>query len=180
MPNNTSVLDNFGKIYWSYYLMLERKFIETFDYIELDEINANAYSKNFLALLLNVGAEVDNFFKTICEDVYKDPVEKRSTITTYAHMIFFTDLLKIKNAQVKIIGIDKPICPFENWDLNNPSTSLKWWDAYNNIKHNRLKNERFASQNNALYALSGLFLLEWRYIFYFIDRKCIFEIRFII
>lgn len=60
------------------------------------------------------------------------------------------------------------IQPFKSWD-NLPATSYKkeqwkkvftpeWWEAYQNVKHNRLANENMATLECTVYAVAGLFL----------------------
>lgn len=52
--------------YWRYYLMLEKKFIHTFSYVELAEGNYNTYSNEYALLLQSIGAELYSFFKVYC------------------------------------------------------------------------------------------------------------------
>ena len=52
--------------HWKYYLMLENKFLNILNYVELTADNYNTYSNEFAALLQIIGAELDNFFKVYC------------------------------------------------------------------------------------------------------------------
>lgn len=52
--------------YWRYYLVLEEKFKNTLNYIELDWQNAGTFSNEYALLLQSIGAELDNFFKVYC------------------------------------------------------------------------------------------------------------------
>ena len=54
------------KHYWRYYLVLEEKFKNTLNYIELDWQNAVTFSNEYALLLQSIGAELDNFFKVYC------------------------------------------------------------------------------------------------------------------
>ena len=49
--------------YWEYYLMLERKVIDTLNYVELCEDNFSTYSNQFASLIQSIGSELDEFFK---------------------------------------------------------------------------------------------------------------------
>lgn len=51
--------------YWRYYLVLEEKFKNTLNYIELDWQNAGTFSNEYALLLQSIGAELDNFFMLI-------------------------------------------------------------------------------------------------------------------
>jgi hypothetical protein len=48
--------------------------------------------------------------------------------------------------------------PFATWQGVPSYTPLDWWQAYNDVKHDRLANRRKATLRNAAYALAGLFL----------------------
>lgn len=51
--------------YWRYYLVLEEKFKNTLNYIELDWQNAGTFSNEYALLLQSIGAELDNFLRCI-------------------------------------------------------------------------------------------------------------------
>ena len=53
------------------------------------------------------------------------------------------------------------IRPFENWRsaTNTPTRDLRWYDAYNKIKHDRESNFKQASLDNAFQALAGFFVM---------------------
>ena len=45
--------------------------------------------------------------------------------------------------------------PFEKWDPNSPTESLTWYDAYNKTMHDREKNLKFATLQNAISAVGA-------------------------
>lgn len=49
-----------------------------------------------------------------------------------------------------------PFKPFAGWDKANPTGSLKWYDAYNKVKHDNDVNAHFASLESVLNACAGL------------------------
>jgi hypothetical protein len=53
------------------------------------------------------------------------------------------------------------VCPFENWHsgTKTPTKDLRWYDAYNNVKHDRESNFKQASLGHAFQALSGFFVM---------------------
>jgi chemotaxis methyl-accepting protein methylase len=52
--------------YWRYYRMIEDKFRETIDYVEIATTNFFTYSNEFAMLLQSIGSELDNVFKVYC------------------------------------------------------------------------------------------------------------------
>ena len=49
----------FVKSFWSYYLELERQFLETKRYVEFSENNSKAYSVEYLKLYQAICSEID-------------------------------------------------------------------------------------------------------------------------
>lgn len=45
--------------------------------------------------------------------------------------------------------------PFDGWDNNNSTQSLAWYYAYNKTKHDREENLKFATLENAVYAVGA-------------------------
>ena len=58
--------NEFQKVFWSYYLNLEEKFINTTKYVEVTKDNYLTYSIEYTSLLLNICSEIDVIFKEIC------------------------------------------------------------------------------------------------------------------
>ncbi len=59
----------FIKNFWSYYLELERQFIETRRYVEFSAENNKAYSVEYLKLYQAICSEIDAVGKEIAADV---------------------------------------------------------------------------------------------------------------
>lgn len=139
--------------HWSYYTMLEERFISSMQYVSLDEKNSRAFSNEYASLLITAGAEIDILFKMVCGF----HGEERKSINDYAKHLLPT----VKQYEIEIIISNyNNITPFKTWSMDNPSKSLVWWEAYNCIKHNRAENAIQASQENVILALSALFLLN--------------------
>jgi len=49
--------------------------------------------------------------------------------------------------------------PFEGWTTDQPTSSLGWYDAYNQVKHDRERHFEKASLSNALAAVSGVVVI---------------------
>lgn len=139
--------------------MLERKFLATIPYVNISPDNFSTYSDEYASLLQLVGAELDSFFKVYCDF---NPEEFKN-ITHYASYVL-TDYPEIKQQDIELIDIDIVIRPFENWNLECSKQSLSWWEAFDNIKHNRIGNKTDASLKNTLDILSALYLLEIKYL----------------
>ena len=54
--------EEFLRDYWAYYLMLEKKFVHTLNYVSLHTDNESVFSNEYAALIQMIGAEMDSFF----------------------------------------------------------------------------------------------------------------------
>ena len=148
----------FLRSYWRYYLTLEKRFIHTLNYVTLDDANNRTYSNEYASLLQGIGAELDSFFKVYCGF----NLEEEKTIADYVGIVL-SDYPDIRNQEI-VLCTGASIKPFKDWKVGTPAQSLKWWDAYNKIKHSRAINSKKASQGNVLKALAALYLLEMKYL----------------
>ena len=158
-PNMTR--EEFLSKYWRYYLMLEKKFIVSINYVELDKKNYSTFSIEYAHLLQAICGELDTFFKQYCDFDFDDSNKKG--IKDYAKKIL-NDYPEITKKVIVVSNRDIEFIPFENWNQENAGESLKWWQEYNNVKHKRIQHMEEASLENVLYSLGALFLLEMKYL----------------
>ena len=149
--------------YWNYYLLLEKKFLNTLDFVTLSEDNFETYSNEYINIMYTIEAELENVLKTFCgfkSDEYRTMKDYGKYIKENYH-----EILKMS---VAVQGKSLILKPF---DLSNntleSSNVLFWWQAYDNIKHSRLNSRKDGNLKNTLYMLSALFLLEM----YYMKRK---------
>lgn len=150
---------NFLKDYWQYYLMLEKQFINTLQYVDLDANNFSTFSNQYANLLQAIGSELDSFFKVYCSFNPND----RKSISDYASFVL-NDFPTILTQEVEIPNYDILIKPFDGWDSTRAKQSLPWWESFDKIKHSRTANKSDASLEKVLNALGGLFIIEMKYL----------------
>lgn len=150
MINNMMARDELLNKYWKYYLLLEKEFISTLDYVELNQANFNTFSNRYAVLIQSVGAELDNFFKAFCgltSDSY-------SNIKNYAEMVNQI-WPEIKDQRIEVISYSLQLQPFKDWDVDHAKESLQWWKAFDDIKHARTDNMNRATQLNVINILAA-------------------------
>lgn len=147
--------DEFLLNYWNYYRVLEEDFLSITRYIEICEENNQTRSNEIIKQIQAIGSEFDNICKEICGFNLSD----RKNIKDYSDWIF----KNIDNVRETIITVKNTrntiLQPFENWDENKPS-SLFWWEAYNQIKHNRIDNFKKGNFKNLINSLAALYFME--------------------
>lgn len=147
--------DDFVKSYWRYYLLLENKFLQTVNYVEVAKDNFSTYSVEYAYLLQSIGGELDNFFKIYCGFQLGD----RKTMNDYQTLVI-EKYPTIISEKISLREYKLELSPFASWNEH----SLDWWKAYNAVKHNRTDNMASASLKNVLNILAALFLLEMKYL----------------
>ena len=144
--------NDFQKVFWSYYLNLEERFINTTKYVEVNTDNYSTYSIEYTSLLLSICSEIDVIFKEICGFNQKE----HKCINDYFSIVNskFPDIFQEK---VIYSFSSIPLMPFNSW---NASQSPIWWTNYNKLKHGRLNNFMVGNLENVLSALAALYILE--------------------
>lgn len=143
--------------YWKYYSSLEKQFIETTRFVSLDQRNFKCFSDKFAILLQAAGSELDSFFKAFCGfnlDDYKTIADYYTAVTQK-----WPDII---NQEIDVIDAKIKIIPFQKWNAQQPKQSLVWWNAFDDIKHNRSEKVEQANLENVLNCLGALFMLEMK------------------
>lgn len=151
-------IKEFHNKYWNYYLMLEDKFMNTLSYVMLSDKNYCSFSDEYAHLIQAIGSELDCFFKEFCN--YN--LEEIKNITDYSKEILQQRWTDIGNQVV--IANELRIQPFYGWNSNSAKKTLSWWEAFDEIKHNRVSNVEKGSLENALYILAALYMLEMKWL----------------
>ena len=134
---------------------MENEFINTTEFVMLDENNFETFSIEYQKLLLAIGSECEIIFRELCGFASDD---RSKNIADFRDEIKSSNLMDLNN-HVHIMGVSSlsSIEPFgETWPNQTPT----WWREYNNVKHGRTLNYKKANLENVLYTLASLYLLE--------------------
>ena len=170
--------NEFCKHYWEYYLVLEKDFLQTEQYISFDlgddylyngtthtnYGNSKAFSNEFVKQYQAICSEVDVILKSICVELGNP-----SANDTYKYTpTILTHWTNIVNQKVNFKEIE--LQPFSNWKQAPDYKSSDWWQPYNDVKHERVDNYQKANLKNVVNALAGLYILE-NYLIKFIGDR---------
>ncbi len=134
-------------------------------YIELTKDNFFVYGHKIRELIIISCTEVEYLMKKLLIDNnYPVPAEKLKT-KDYFHC---RDILRLNEYTVETRKYTdlKVFSPFANWTNENfrTSSSLPWYKAYNNVKHDRGGNFSQANLENLMDAIAAIhILLEAQY-----------------
>lgn len=145
--------------------LLYKDFENLFDYIEPSDKNQECYSFRLYELLLRSCTEVEANMKGIL--VANDYSKKKPNNFSMEDYFYLEKTHHLSEYEVFIpnwSGKFKKRIPYAKWkgktEWNKEGDNLPtWYDAYNNVKHNRQKQFGQASLGNAIDAYCGLLIL---------------------
>lgn len=139
------------------YYLLEKDFKEILDYIEPHDANEKTFSHKIYSLLLRTCTE----FETNCKGILLAndyTLGKIPNIQNDYYKINTASKLSDYEIKINIWQWGKIIKPFDDWS-NKSYQPLSWYQAYNNVKHNRSIHFSDANLENLLNALAWLYIL---------------------
>lgn len=155
--------DEFLRRYWHNYILIEKEFTVTTQYVTVAEDNYNTYSNAYIKLLIQIGSEIDIMARQLCKLI--DDSNNATKMPDYVKCISgaFPKFQQIGVQEIQEELSIKPWCKLEG---DRPV----WWRVYNKVKHNRtevgeingVRQEyyKFANLEFALSALMALYQIE--------------------
>ncbi len=113
--------------YVNHYLLLEKDFEETKQYVTIAEDNFEAYSVAYLKLLLTIGSEIDVMLEVVAKEYDVNSSENGFGCSK----VLLEHEPDVKKLEIMLKDENVTILP---WDCDRIP---EWWTAYNEIKHNR-------------------------------------------
>lgn len=134
--------------------LIAKRLFDVFTYIEPIPSNFNVFGHKTREVLLLSCMEVESSWASVLtSNNYK--AGKRLTTKDYVKLLnpMLLDRYEVEFPMYPEIGTLKP---FHNWDSNNSTISIPWYDAYNKTKHNIEDNFDCASLHNAILSVSAI------------------------
>ena len=138
------------------YVHLEKRLLNSFNYVQLDKDNGTTFSNEFSSILRDSGS----VFSSLIDKIY------RKVNPNIKKKLFFKDYRKFilnecPNFPFRTISIRMlfpfKLKPYEAFkDLNGIP---KWWDSYNKIKHLDIEKRKEGNLKNTINAVGALAIL---------------------
>lgn len=150
--NETEYLSRFNQLE----LLLEDLSI-IFQTIEPTKHNMNCYGHKIRNLIMLACTEFDSMCKNI---LVANDYQTRKMYKTDDYVKLKVPL-KLDQYEVEFMRYPEieARTPFKTWELDKPTQSLRWYDAYNQIKHDRINNYKQATLENAIESISAIVIL---------------------
>ncbi|MBZ9686811.1 hypothetical protein G9F72_010790 [Clostridium estertheticum] len=172
------ITTEFKKVYWKYYLILERDVVDIEPYMSFHPDNYDCFSNELIKIYQAICSEIDVIFKEYCKYIKN----KTSIAGSYCNIRDYAKYILTQHSEIVRETVhlselrDCKLIPWEEWhfdpDGHRSGSNLQnitpgWWRRYNDIKHNRSSkdangkyNYQHASLYNILSALAALYVLE--------------------
>ena len=162
--------EEFYKLYWRQYQLLEKELLDTDDYVTINNKNSAAFSAQYVKLFLNLCSEIDTLadqLRKMIKERYED-LDINTKEQTILKKIAAVKIEFEKLGEMYVITKEQ----YDSWK-NIPflkfddDSSDSWWRDYNLVKHYRNEmmegsnkyNYEKANLKNTLKALSAFYLL---------------------
>jgi hypothetical protein len=145
------------------YLLLEKDLILIFEYIEPTRNNLLVYSHRIYELFLKACTEYESLCKKILFDNnYKSKSQNNTHNMNNCDYWYLNNACKLSE-YIVLIPFDNnriyKIQPFKEWANSEKYISLKWYQEFNLVKHNRIENFHFANMLNVLNPIAAVQIL---------------------
>lgn len=158
-------------LYWAVYKNLERETLELSNQIHFDDAQLNIYSIKIADLLIRCSVEIEAISKDLYDRLGGPPAANETDL------YFDTDCLQLLenkwllSKKRLILSAANFYFESENNRIISPlakayrrgTSGSKWKQAYQAVKHNRVKNLKYGNIKNLLHALGALFMLNIYY-----------------
>lgn len=146
---------------YEWYLDIERRLTEVvrvLPFIEAAELH-NVRSPRLASILLEAASLVDTLLRDQLPSRFTRP-DGKTTTKRYATIVDYKreldPTLRLSTSQSLLLhGMPSLLSPFSAWTYPTVQT-LKWWDSYNKLKHDRLASSVTVTLEDCLYAMCAL------------------------
>lgn len=158
------------QLYWQVYLNLERELLGLAETIYINDEQQNVYSMRIADLLIRTVVEIEALAKELYltsggavmpdEKMYFDTV-----CMAYLDRLWNLDKKVVQVVSPSIYfekGENKEFCPLHNASKRGISSS-DWKQAYQAVKHNRVKELSKGSIKNLIHGMAALYILNLYY-----------------
>lgn len=141
-------------------ISLARRLTKTFSVVDPDPKNMKVFGAEFREIIILAATEFEAQAKGILRANSYGRSLTGENLSTKDYVKIEPALRLADYAMTfdRFPWID-PVAPFEHWNSDLPTQSLRWYNAYNLVKHDREQNFTHATMENAIAATSAVVIL---------------------
>jgi hypothetical protein len=144
--------------------LLEKDLVRIFEYVEPTDRNKGTFSHRLYEILLRTCTEFETNCKRILSNNAYVKLDSKNRITDRWNIEDYWKInksSKLSEYEVRVSTWSTPkiIKPFESWHSTSEYVPLGWYQAYNDVKHNRSDKFELANIENVVMAISGVLVV---------------------
>jgi hypothetical protein len=140
------------------YYPIERRVLETLRYVELAPSNASTFSFEYGSIIRDVGSTFSSVLDKLVRNTATKPEGRDYDIREYRKFLTGeTENIDSITCQLATPFKQNLVIPFS--DITNGMARIKWWEAYNDLKHSEIDNIQKGCLSNVIYSVSSLAVL---------------------
>jgi hypothetical protein len=122
-----------------------------------DAENYDVFGAEIRNLLILACTEVEAHWKGVLKANRYSVTDDRYSTNDYVKLL---PLMRLDRYSFMLLRYPSVLAtPFKDWDKTAPTASLKWYDAYNKVKHDREGNFKYATLRHAMHAVGACFIM---------------------
>ncbi|HIJ67555.1 MAG TPA: hypothetical protein HPP87_11785 [Planctomycetes bacterium] len=152
----------------SWFANAEKDLYEFLEFIPYCDEHENVWSPRLVTIFLDVCSQIDSLWSWEMDKNGQKPMRTNPCIVDY-FIHFGPDIASKwvvfwgeRGEKVQPFSCWSSLNPSEftktTWDNRNTEVELEWWKAYQNVKHDRIKNQKETKAKYVVEAFCGLFL----------------------
>ncbi|MEG2464127.1 MAG: hypothetical protein RSA87_02955 [Malacoplasma sp.] len=149
--------------YWNYYVGIEKAFSETLQFVFPCKKNFGTFSDEYTKIIFLCCSEIDSILKTLMELSGANLKTNEQSMKFYSKFIENDEGIKKSlfgiNPFNALAGDGMNFSPFLDVNSSIKYSNLEWWEDYQMLKHDRLKNCDRGNLFNAVNSLIAYYIL---------------------
>lgn len=136
------------------YHPIETRILDTLRYIELHPANKAAFSYEFGSIIRDIGSTFGSILDRLVRNTATKPQAKYDIRDYREFLVREVKNIDLIAVQLRTYFSHNLVLPFDS--IKEETTRLKWWDAYNNLKHSEIEYYQDGCLTNVIYGMASL------------------------
>lgn len=138
------------------YQPIEDRILDALRYVELAPANALTFSYEFSSTVKDIGGTFSSVLDKLVRNKNQKQVQEYDMKDYRNFLINEVENIDLIGAQLATAFPGSMVLPFA--EIKKPSR-IKWWNAYNNLKHSEMDNLADGCLSNVVYGMASLAIL---------------------
>lgn len=139
------------------YHPIERRILDSLRYVELAPENGTTFSYEFGSIIRDIGSSFGSVLDKIVGNTFAKSSKTYDIRDYRKFLVEEVDDIDSIATRLATPFVRNLVLPFG--EIKECKSRLRWWDAYNNLKHSEIDNLQDACLSNVVYGMASLAIL---------------------